>query len=144
MKGSRAFAIYLSLGSNLGDRRRNLRRAVELLTSDGIIRVVRESSFYETSPVENLEQPRFLNSVVEISTELSPPELLLRTQTVEQQLNALPKRNKGPRTIDLDILLYGDDVSDSPSLKLPHPAICRRRFVLVPLLEIAPNAYCPP
>lgn len=93
--------------------------------------------------MENTEQPYFINGVVEVDTRLSAGELLDKVKVVEELFNAHPRVNKGPRVIDLDILLYGEERIDSNRLQVPHPSICRRKFVLVPLLEIEPNAICP-
>jgi 2-amino-4-hydroxy-6-hydroxymethyldihydropteridine diphosphokinase len=116
---------------------------LEQLQDNGDVKVVRRSGYYETSPVENTEQPYFINGVVEVDTRLSARQLLEKIKVVEGLFNMQPRINKGPRVIDLDILLYGDERIDSDRLRLPHPAICRRKFVLVPLLEIEPDAHCP-
>lgn len=100
------------------------------------------SALYSTSPVDLLEQPEFLNNVVEITTLLTAEELLQRTRAVESVLNTTKKIPKGPRVIDIDILTYHLERSKTDQLQLPHPSICQRRFVLVPLLEVAPDAYC--
>jgi 2-amino-4-hydroxy-6-hydroxymethyldihydropteridine diphosphokinase len=134
--------VYLSLGSNLGDRAANIARAAEELAKRGV-RVTRSSSLYETEPVEFREQPWFLNSVVEAETELRPEELLAIALDVEGSLGRERRIPKGPRTIDLDILLYGDVVVHSVDLDVPHPRLAQRRFVLVPLAEIAPEAVHP-
>jgi 2-amino-4-hydroxy-6-hydroxymethyldihydropteridine diphosphokinase len=112
------------------------------LTEDKEVTVVRSSGFYSTSPVDLLEQPEFLNNVVEIRTELSATQLLEKTRTVEQRISTLKKIPKGPRVIDIDILTYHLQTNASEQLQLPHPSICQRRFVLVPLLEVDPDAYC--
>lgn len=134
--------IYLSCGSNLGDRAANIDEALRILTADSEVRITGRSHFYATSPVDLLEQPEFLNNVVEIATDLSAERLLEKTRAVEAQFNTLPKVPKGPRVIDIDILTYDHEERDSEHLQLPHPSICRRRFVLVPLLEVNPDAYC--
>lgn len=133
---------YLSLGSNLGDRERNLRDALDLLAGPGL-RVVRVSSFYETEPLEVRDQPWFLNAVAEVETELFPKQLLARIQKVEQQLGRKRTAPKGPRTIDIDILLYGSAVIDAEELQVPHPRLAERRFVLEPLAELAPDLRHP-
>ncbi len=135
-------SIYLSCGSNLGARRRNIEAALAALTASGRVRVLKSSSYYRTEPVEYRQQPEFINSVVEIATELEPQELLALTQQIEVAANSAKPISKGPRHVDLDILLWGDDSIESRELQVPHPAICGRRFVLVPLLEIAPNLKC--
>lgn len=134
--------IYLALGSNIGDREANLRQAIALLPDAGV-NVRRVSSFYETEPVDYLDQPWFLNCVLEAETELAPLQLLEALQSIEREMHSQKAFAKGPRKIDLDILLYGDAVLDTPELKVPHPRIAERRFVLVPLAEIAPNVAHP-
>jgi len=132
---------YLSLGSNLGDRAANLRVAIAELNAAGFVRAV--SAFYETQPVDLEDQPWFLNCVVSIETEKTPRELLRFVLSVEEAMGRLRMRKKGPRKIDIDVVLMGDRVVDEPGLKLPHPAMHRRRFVLAPLAEIAPEARHP-
>jgi len=134
--------VYLSLGSNIGDRERNLRDAVGLL-AEPQLRAVRVSSFYETEPLDVHDQPWFLNAVVEAETDLFPKQLLARVQRIEQRLGRRRLRPKGPRTIDIDILLFGSFVVNVPSLMIPHPAMHERRFVLQPLAEIAPAVRHP-
>lgn len=135
--------VYLSLGSNLGSRDSNLKRAVERLHGPEL-RVVRISPVYETAPVELTEQPWFLNIVVEAETSLDPRQLLARAQEVEQALGRKrPAGPKGPRKIDIDILLYGPLAVDEADLKIPHPAMTRRRFVLEPLADVAPELRHP-
>lgn len=104
--------------------------------------MVKTSTFYETSPVDFTSQPGFVNSVVEVTTALSAEELLQRIGAIASLMNTLPKLGKGPRSIDLDILVFGDETRNSETLQLPHPRMCRRKFALVPLLEINPDAYC--
>jgi 2-amino-4-hydroxy-6-hydroxymethyldihydropteridine diphosphokinase len=132
---------YLSLGSNLGDRAANLRAALAQLEFDGQVLAV--SAFYETQPVDVPDQPWFLNCVVAIATDKAPRELLQFALKVEAEMGRLRMRHKGPRNIDIDILLFGDRVIDEPGLKIPHPAMQKRRFVLEPLAEIAPDAWHP-
>lgn len=130
---------YIALGSNLGDRADHLRLATAALHQLGRVEAV--SSFYETDPVGNISQPDFLNAVAELTTALQPEELLaalLRIE-LEQGRDRSSSPLKGPRTVDLDLLSYGDVVMETPSLTLPHPALAQRRFVLVPLVEIAPD-----
>jgi 2-amino-4-hydroxy-6-hydroxymethyldihydropteridine diphosphokinase len=133
---------YLSLGSNLGDRAEHIERALQLLAS-GDVKVVRRSGPYETAPRDYTEQPWFLNMVAEIETSLSPLELLRRAAQVEKQLGRHRLVDKGPRTIDIDIILFGDLVLDTPALVIPHPRMHERRFVLEPLVEIAPDVRHP-
>lgn len=132
---------YLSLGSNVGERERNLRAAIAALAASG--RVRRVSSIYETEPVDYLEQEWFLNCVVEFETELPPLELLKELRGIESRMGSKKFIAKGPRLIDLDILLYGDEVIDTPELQVPHPRMRHRRFVLEPLAEIAPGVRHP-
>ncbi|MBI4464246.1 MAG: 2-amino-4-hydroxy-6-hydroxymethyldihydropteridine diphosphokinase [Acidobacteria bacterium] len=131
------FTAYLSLGSNLGDRREQLRKACQALEKGGI-HLQRISSLYETSPVDFAEQDWFLNCVLEIKTALSPLALLRQIQGIEQALGRRRQQPKGPRSIDIDILLYEDLILNLPELVIPHPRMCSRRFVLEPLLEITP------
>jgi 2-amino-4-hydroxy-6-hydroxymethyldihydropteridine diphosphokinase len=127
---------YLSLGSNIGDRAGNLARAVVALGERGV-RVVCESSVYETEPVELREQAWFLNSVLEVDTDLSARELMRRLLEIERSMGRDRRVPKGPRVIDMDILLYGGEVVREEGLQIPHPRMMDRRFVLVPLAEIA-------
>ncbi len=133
---------YLSLGSNLGDRKDNLATALKLLAAPDL-RIARVSSLYETEPRDLLQQPWFLNLAVQIETTLFPMQLLARTQKVERDLGRKRIIAKGPRTIDIDILLFGAFVIDTPQLQIPHPRLAERRFVLQPLVEIAPDLRHP-
>ena len=139
----RVFAAYIGVGSNMGDREENLHRAIEALDANGGIKVTRVSSIYETEPVGYLDQPDFLNAVVEIDTTLAPGELLALTKSIEKELHRRREIHWGPRTIDLDILLYGRLELAQPDLKLPHPEVKNRAFVLVPLAELAPEHKLP-
>ena len=132
---------HLSLGSNIGNRENHLHDAIVRL--QGLGRVVAVSSFYETEPVEFTEQPWFLNCVVLLETTEAPSQLLANLLALEQEMGRVRTQKKGPRTIDIDILLLGDTVYDSPELTIPHPALHARRFVLEPLAEIAPEAEHP-
>src|SRR5690242_16631519 len=132
---------YIGLGSNLGDRRDSLERAVSALRQTPGVRVVRVSSFYETEPVGGPPgQPMFLNAAAELATDLGPEALLQVLLDVEQALGRVRSEHWGPRTIDLDSLLYGDLALSGPRLTVPHPRMHERRFVLQPLAEIAPQA----
>jgi 2-amino-4-hydroxy-6-hydroxymethyldihydropteridine diphosphokinase len=137
--------VYLALGSNLGERERNLATAVERLEAAGL-RLLARSSIYETEPQEVLDQPWFLNQVVKAETGLFPIQLLSVIQRVEREMGrqrgpeVVPK---GPRMIDIDILLHGRAVIEMPRLVIPHPAMLERRFVLEPLVEVAPNLRHP-
>ena len=134
--------IYLSLGSNLGDREANLTRASESLCRAGVF-ALRRSSLYATEPVGFAAQQWFLNCVVEAKTELMPRQLLRAVQKVEHALGRRRIVAGGPRTIDIDILLYGSAVIRAPGLEVPHPRMCERRFVLVPLRELEPGLRHP-
>jgi 2-amino-4-hydroxy-6-hydroxymethyldihydropteridine diphosphokinase len=134
--------IYLSLGSNLGDRAGNLRAAIHGLEQAGVP-VRRLSPVYQTDPVDLVDQPKFLNMVVEAETALMPRQLLARIARLERSLGRQRSVAKGPRTIDIDILFYGTSVIDMPDLIVPHPRIAERRFVLEPLSEIAPDLIHP-
>lgn len=130
--------VYLSLGSNLGDRQKNLRTAIAALAV-ARVRVTRVSSFYETEPVDLREQPWFLNCAVQTETEIPPLDLLRALREIESGMGSKKLISKGPRLIDLDILLYGDEAIGTPELQVPHPRMLMRKFVLIPLAEIAPN-----
>jgi 2-amino-4-hydroxy-6-hydroxymethyldihydropteridine diphosphokinase len=134
--------IYLSLGSNIGDRAANLRKAVEHLASQDV-RVLHLSRIYETEPVDYLDQAWFLNQVVEAETVLFPMQLLTRIGRVERELGRMRTIRKGPRTIDIDILFYAAAVVETARLEIPHPRIAERRFVLAPLAELAPDLRHP-
>ena len=127
---------YVGLGSNVGDRLEHLRHAVTLLEASDGIEVVVTSSVYETDPV-GPSQPDFLNAVAEITTTLGPRELLGRLKEVESEMGRSPSVRWGPREIDLDLLLYGDQSVEEADLRVPHPRMTERGFVLVPLAEIA-------
>jgi 2-amino-4-hydroxy-6-hydroxymethyldihydropteridine diphosphokinase len=132
---------YLSLGSNIGDREANLREAIAELAGAGS--VVAVSSFYETQPVDVLNQPWFLNCVIALRTEKTATELLKFALSVEEDMGRLRFFEKGPRKIDIDVVLFGDRIVDEPGLTIPHPAMHKRKFVLAPLAEIAPAALHP-
>jgi len=132
---------YLSLGSNVGDREAQLQDAQNRLGSAG--RVAAVSSFYETEPVEFTQQPWFLNCVVAFETRQTPQELMTSILRIEEEMGRRRTQKKGPRTIDVDILLFDDTILDSPEVTIPHPAMHQRRFVLEPLAEIAPEARHP-
>ena len=133
---------FLSLGANLGDRKATIEAALQALERGGG-KVVRRSSWYETAPVGKTDQPWFLNLVVEVETPLSADDLLARCQRVERNLGRVRTERWGPRTIDIDILLYDGLATTSSHLTIPHPRMTARRFVLLPLLEIAPDAALP-
>jgi 2-amino-4-hydroxy-6-hydroxymethyldihydropteridine diphosphokinase len=129
--------VYIGLGSNLGDREATIRRALELLASDGAIEVEAMSTLRETEPVGYVDQPPFLNGAAALRTELSPRAVLERLQQVEAALGRdRTGRRFGPRTIDLDLLLYDGVQVNEPGLEIPHPRLVERRFVLEPLAEL--------
>lgn len=134
--------FYLSLGSNLGEREKNLARAMEEIEKRGV-RILRRSSIYETEPVEIREQGWFLNCAIEVETDLPPQEFMNALLDIELLLGRRREIKYGPRTIDLDILLQGETIVNTPQLTIPHPKMAERRFVLVPLAEIAPQAMHP-
>jgi len=133
--------IFVGLGSNLGDRLSNLDKALALMPAKGIA-VINVSSVYETQPV-GPPQPEYLNSVCEVETHLSPQGLLVALKTIEQEIGRTPATRWGPRSIDLDILIYGNQSINSPDLTVPHKELLNRAFVLVPLYELAPDLLLP-
>ena len=134
--------VFLSLGSNVGDRQENLRAAIAALPGAGVD-VKRVSSIYETEPVDLLEQPWFLNCVVQGETAVPAVELLRALREIERCMGSKKLIDRGPRLIDIDILLYGQQTVDAPELQVPHPRMHLRRFVLVPLVELAPDGKHP-
>ena len=134
--------VYLSLGSNIGAREKHLAAAIQALAAHAI-RVTRQSSIYSTEPVDFGIQGWFLNRVVEAETELMPRQLLYALQEIERSLGRRRMVRRGPRVIDLDILLFGSSIVRTPELEVPHPRMADRRFVLVPLAEIAPEVRHP-
>jgi 2-amino-4-hydroxy-6-hydroxymethyldihydropteridine diphosphokinase len=134
--------VYLGIGSNIGDRKRNCLEAVEALKKAGVL-IRRVSSLYETEPWGYEKQPRFLNMAVEGETELSPLSLLKKIKEIEQNLGRQESFRWGPREVDIDILFYDSLVVNEPGLKIPHPYIHKREFVLRPLKEIAPELVHP-
>jgi 2-amino-4-hydroxy-6-hydroxymethyldihydropteridine diphosphokinase len=134
-------SAFVGLGSNLGDRAHNMRRAVELLR--GSVEIAAQSPLYETAPVGYTDQGNFLNAVIEIATEIPAHALLVAMRDAEVALGKATRFENGPRTIDLDLLLYGDSVVETPDLSVPHPRMHERRFVLAPLADIAPDAMHP-
>ncbi len=140
----KATLAYVGIGSNLGDREATIARALELLDDPPALRLVRVATLRETAPVGNVDQPPFLNSVAALRTTLGPRELLDRLLAIEQALGRVRTGERwGPRTLDLDLLLYGDAVIDEPGLAVPHPRLHERRFVLEPLHELAPDLHVP-
>ncbi len=139
--GFEPVVVYLGLGSNMGNRRDNLDKGLQLLSQRGQVRQV--SSIYDTEPVGNPAQPRFLNLVCQIYTRLAPMELLTLVKGIESKLGRTVGESNVPRTLDIDILFYGNQIVESPKLVIPHPRLTERDFVLVPLAEIAPELAHP-
>ncbi len=138
--GTEAVTAYLGLGSNLGDRQANLDRALAFLGQR--LRVDTVSSIYDSEPVGNVEQPRFLNLVCQVTTNIEPAGLLALAKGIEAKMGRAGASGT-PRTIDIDILFYGDQVIETPELVIPHPRLAKRAFVLAPLVEIAPDLVHP-
>ena len=135
---------YVGLGANLGEREATLRRAVDLLDTEDGVEVVAVSSLRETEPVGVLDQPRFLNGAVAVDTELSARDLLEVLFGIERTLGRVRDGSRwGPRTVDLDLLVYGDEVVEEAGLRVPHPRLSERRFALEPLAELDPNLAIP-
>jgi len=132
--------VYISLGSNMGDKQSHISQAVNLLNAHVSVSRVRVSSFYASAPIGYLEQDDFINAVAEITTTLRSKHVLLLCQSIEQQLHRERIKRWGPRTIDLDVLLYDDQKISKPELEVPHPRMHERAFALLPLLELAPDA----
>jgi 2-amino-4-hydroxy-6-hydroxymethyldihydropteridine diphosphokinase len=138
--------VYIAMGSNVGERARTLRKALDMMRRSGDITLRRVSTFIETKPQGGPKyQEDYLNAVVETETTLSAEDLLASLHTIEKTLGRDRKKEVrwGPRTCDLDILLYGDEIIDTPNLAIPHPRMCERMFVLQPLAEIAPTLQHP-
>jgi len=134
--------VYIGLGSNEGDREGSLESALGGLETRGLQPLLK-SALYLTAPVEVIDQNEFINQVVGIETDLPPERILESCLAVEQSMGRVRTRDKGPRRIDLDLLLSGEDIREGGALKVPHPRMHLRRFVLVPLVEIAPAAWHP-
>ena len=135
--------VYLGLGANVGNREETLKKAIEMLDAENEIQLLKTSSFIETKPESKVKQPDFLNGAIEIRTILTPRELLNVTQAIENKLGRVSKGNYDPRTIDIDILFYEDDILAEDDLVVPHPMVQDRGFVLKPLSEIAPEFQHP-
>jgi 2-amino-4-hydroxy-6-hydroxymethyldihydropteridine diphosphokinase len=129
---------FIGLGSNLGDREANIRQALQFLEQLPETTIVRGSSLYDTEPVGVPDQPNFLNGVVQIETHLAPRQLLWNLMLIERRLGRVRTQQWGPRVIDLDLLLYGEEVVDEDDLQVPHPHMTQRSFVMVPMVEIDP------
>ena len=134
---------FLGLGTNMGDRKKNLTQALTILNDRPDLTVLRTSSIYETEPWGLANQPKFLNMVAEFATSISPDELLERVKKVEQDMGRKAGPRFGPRIIDIDILLLEDQVVDEPNLNVPHVSLHERAFILVPLSELAPELVHP-
>lgn len=134
---------YLGLGSNIGNRYEFLNEAIQLLNNSLAVKVIKKSSVYETDPVGFEDQAQFLNMVIKVETDLSPDELLNQCLKIELELGRKRKIHWGPRTIDIDLLLYENEIISTETLTVPHPRMCERNFVTVPLLEIAKNIQLP-
>ena len=132
---------YLGLGSNMGERQDYLERALNFLSQR--LRIGKVSSIYDTEPVGNVNQPRFLNMVCQVYTSLAPMALLALGKGIESKLGRMSCKSNAPRPIDIDILFYGDQIIETPELVIPHPSLAERAFVLVPLAEIAPDLIHP-
>ena len=138
---SEPVTAYLGLGSNMGNRQGHLDKALDLLSQR--LRVGQVSSIYDTAPIGNINQPRFLNLVCQVYTRLAPMELLALAKGIELELGRAPGTSNAPRPIDIDILFYGDQTIETPELVIPHPRLIERAFVLIPLAEIAPDLVHP-
>lgn len=135
--------VFIALGSNVGDRNYYLSQAIAYLNENDHVELIAQSSFIETLPEGNISQPKFLNGVVELSTILSHREIFDLTLEIEKKLGRTSKGNRDPRTIDLDILLYGDQIISEEDLIIPHPLLHTRQFVLQPLCELVPHLNHP-
>jgi len=135
--------VFIGLGTNVGDRPSWIEQAIAALDETPHINVIRRASLYETEPVGPVDQSWFLNTVVEVDTDLDPDALLAQLKQIEADLGRQQRERWGPREIDLDLLLYGDSVIQTSELVVPHPELARRRFVLVPLAELAPDVAHP-
>lgn len=132
---------YLSLGSNIEDRKKNLETAIEEIEKLG--KITKKSAIYETEPVDYKPQPYFLNLMLILETELSPSELIIKLQEIEHKMGRIKEIDKGPRNIDIDIIFYNNEIINQEHLKIPHPSYFKRNFVLTPLAEIEPEYIDP-
>ncbi|MFZ9096571.1 MAG: 2-amino-4-hydroxy-6-hydroxymethyldihydropteridine diphosphokinase [Methylophilaceae bacterium] len=135
--------VYLGLGSNQSDPINQIKNATELIEKIETSKITKKSSLYESLPVGYLDQPNFINQVISLQTSLSPAELFERFQQIEFQLKRVKKIVNGPRTIDIDILLFNQEIILTKDLTIPHPRMLDRAFVMIPLLEIEPNILVP-
>ena len=143
MEPSPIFEVYVGLGSNIGDRKKNIEKAIQMLSDTPNVKVCRVAQLYETAPVGYEAQPDFLNAAAKVETTLKPGEFLAVCQSIELRLKRVRKIRWGPRTIDIDILLYNDLTINTDVLTIPHPEMHEREFVLKPLSEIAPKVIHP-
>ena len=134
---------YLGLGSNLGEKQKYIKKAIEQISNLEFVEIIRTSSIIETKPYGKIDQPDFLNCVVELQTELTPENLLKKCLDIENRLGRVRKEKWGPRTIDIDLLLYENVVMNTKTLILPHPELHKRKFVLESLNELCPNLMHP-
>ena len=140
---SMTLQVFLGLGSNVGNRKEYLEKAIDALANIPEIKVISMSSVYETEPFGGVAQDNFLNMVIEINTTSAPDKLLETVMAIEKDLDRVRTVRWGPRTIDIDILLYGDRVINTKDLTIPHVGLTERDFVLIPMLEIAPDVKLP-
>jgi 2-amino-4-hydroxy-6-hydroxymethyldihydropteridine diphosphokinase len=136
-----AYDALIGMGSNVGDKAGNIVRATTLLCADGAVRLVKQSRLYRSAPWGILEQDWFVNAATAVATELSAQELLQRCLAVEDEMGRVRQQKWGPRLVDVDVLTYRNQTIDTPDLKVPHPFIEQRSFVLVPLLDLAPGEH---
>ncbi|MFC1897136.1 2-amino-4-hydroxy-6-hydroxymethyldihydropteridine diphosphokinase [Chloroflexota bacterium] len=141
MESNELVIVYLGLGSNLGNRQDNLDRSLDFLSQR--LRVEKISPVYETEPVGNINQPRFLNLACQAYTRLAPMELLTLAKGIERKMGRMSSESNAPRPIDIDILFYGEQIVETPELVIPHPRLAERAFVLIPLAEVAPDVVHP-
>jgi 2-amino-4-hydroxy-6-hydroxymethyldihydropteridine diphosphokinase len=134
--------VFIGLGSNMGNREAHLKKAVQLISAQ-VGPVIEQSSVYETKPWGNTTQPDFLNQVIQVITEISPEDCMNQLLQIENSLGRVRSEKWGPRSIDLDLLYYGNQIINSPNLQVPHPGNAYRKFVLIPLTEIAPDFIHP-
>jgi 2-amino-4-hydroxy-6-hydroxymethyldihydropteridine diphosphokinase len=139
----KSYSVFLGIGSNMGEREKFLNTAVAEMKRLPNTKIVWTSSVYETAPYGKKDQPKFLNAAVELETSLAPPELYTMVQEIESRVGIKAKERWGPREIDIDILMYDGLVFENETLTVPHAELCNRRFVLVPLREIAPDVVHP-
>ncbi len=129
--------VYLSLGSNIGNRKQNLEIAISEIAK--FAHITKKASIYESEPVDYKEQPDFLNTILVIATKLNPAELIIKLQEIEHLMGRKKEIDKGPRNIDLDIIFYNNEIIEDQNLKIPHPSFSKRNFVLTPIAEIDPT-----